>query len=105
MEQTSAENAHHDMSKPTALFVRVEQEYAHGPVSAFQRQVRGEATVLRDHICKKLNNINMERCRCIPKNTPGADWRTLLEIVAADPSREKFEVLLPPLQPFRIVIC
>ena len=32
-------DAHHDSSKAIALFVRDEQEYAHGPVSAFQRQV------------------------------------------------------------------
>jgi hypothetical protein len=30
--------------------------------------------------------------RCIPKDTPGADWRVLLEIVKNDPSREKFNV-------------
>jgi hypothetical protein len=33
-------------------------------------------------------------CRCIPKDTPGADWRVLLEIVKSDPSREKFNVSL-----------
>lgn len=31
------------------------------------------------------------RRSCIPKNTPGADWRVLEEIVKADPSREKFK--------------
>jgi len=45
---------------------------------------------LRDHICKEMNPLNLERCRCIPKNTPGADWRVLLEIVKNDPAREKF---------------
>ena len=29
-------------------------------------------------------------CRCIPKDVPGADWRTLEQIVKEDPSREKF---------------
>ena len=48
--------------------------------------------MLRDHICKEMNPLNLERCRCIPKNVPGADWRVLQEIVAADPSREKYQV-------------
>ena len=62
------------------------------PVSAFQKGIRGRATVLRDHICKEMNALNLERCRCIPKNVPGADWRVLQQIVAQDPSREKYEV-------------
>lgn len=62
------------------------------PVSAFQRQIRGDSAVLRDHICKEMNDLNLERCRCIPKNVPGADWRVLQEIVAADPSRTNFKV-------------
>ncbi|KAF8055388.1 MET1B [Scenedesmus sp. PABB004] len=60
------------------------------PVSAYQRSMRGKATALRDHISKEMNPLNLERCRCIPKETPGADWRVLLEIVKNDPSREKF---------------
>lgn len=63
-------------------------------MSAFQKRIRGGATKLRDHICKEMNALNLERCRCIPKNVPGADWRVLQQIVAADPSREKFQV--PP---------
>lgn len=39
-----------------------------------------------------MNPLNLERCRCIPKNTPGADWRVLLEIVKNDPAREKYNV-------------
>jgi DNA (cytosine-5)-methyltransferase 1 len=39
-----------------------------------------------------MNPLNLERCRCIPKNTPGADWRVLLDIVKNDPAREKFNV-------------
>ena len=62
------------------------------PVSAFQKRIRGGAEVLRDHICKEMNALNLERCRCIPKNVPGADWRVLQQIVAADPAREKFQV-------------
>lgn len=61
------------------------------PVSAFQKRIRNGATVLTDHICKEMNELNLQRCSCIPKNVPGADWRVLLEIVAADPSRETFK--------------
>jgi len=61
-------------------------------VSAFQKRVRGEQTVLKDHICKEMNGLNLERCRCIPKDQPGADWRVLQQIVEKDPSREKFQV-------------
>ncbi len=75
------------------------------PVSAFQAAIRGECTVLRDHICKEMNELNLERCRCIPKGVPGADWRVLQEIVAAQPERATFKAcltfwaLLPPYPP------
>ena len=65
------------------------------PVSAFQKRIRNGAAVLTDHICKEMNELNLERCSCIPKNVPGADWRVLLEIVAADPSRETFKERTP----------
>lgn len=61
-------------------------------MSAFQKAIRGDCTVLHDHICKEMNELNLERCRCIPKNTPGADWRVLQEIVAANPERATFKV-------------
>ena len=63
------------------------------PVSAFQKRIRANASVLKDHICKEMNELNLERCRCIPKGVPGADWRVLQEIVAADPAREKYKVI------------
>ena len=64
-----------------------------GPaVSAFQKKIRGEETELREHICKEMNALNLERCRCIPKEQPGADWRVLQTIVEEDPSREKYQV-------------
>lgn len=69
----------------------VEIAYKGQAVSAFQKRVRGEEVVLRDHICKEMNRLNLERCRCIPKNQPGADWRVLQEIVEKDPSRETYE--------------
>lgn len=61
-------------------------------MSAFQRAIRGEESVLKDHICKEMNALNLERCRCVPKDQPGADWRVLQKIVEEDPSREKFQV-------------
>ncbi|KAG2449363.1 hypothetical protein HYH02_005516 [Chlamydomonas schloesseri] len=79
--------------------------YTSEPVSAFQRAIRGggghgaaaaaaaaagTSTEVRDHVVKAMNALNLERCRCIPKGEPGADWRVLLKIVAEDPSREKF---------------
>ena len=48
--------------------------------------------MLLDHVCKTMNPLNLQRCKCIPVNTPGADWRVLLEITRQDPSREKFQV-------------
>lgn len=68
-----------------------EMSYSGQPVSAFQRNIRGNSTLLTDHISKTMNELNLERCRCIPKNRPGADWRVLEEIVKADPSRELFK--------------
>ncbi|KAI8108585.1 hypothetical protein M9434_006610 [Picochlorum sp. BPE23] len=65
--------------------------YSTPPSSAFQIAVRGNCDVLYDHVCKYMNELNMERCRCIPKNCPGADWRVLEEIVAKDPSRKVFK--------------
>ena len=50
--------------------------------------------MLRDHICKEMNELNLERCRCIPKAVPGADWRVLQEIVDAQPERTLYKVLL-----------
>ena len=48
--------------------------------------------MLRDHICKEMNELNLERCRCIPKDVPGADWRVLQEIVDANPERTLYKV-------------
>ena len=39
-----------------------------------------------------MNELNLERCRCIPKEVPGADWRCLEQLVAQDPAREMFKV-------------
>lgn len=71
--------------------MRAEQEYDKPPASSFQKFIRGDNTVLYDHISKQMNELNLERCRCIPKDVPGADWRELEEIVKADPGREKFK--------------
>jgi len=68
-----------------------EMPYTQTATSAYQRFIRGDNQVLKDHICKEMNELNLERCRCIPKGQPGADWRVLQEIVKADPSREKYK--------------
>ncbi len=39
-----------------------------------------------------MNELNLERCRCIPKEVPGADWRCLEHLVAQDPAREMYKV-------------
>jgi len=66
--------------------------FAGPPISAFQKHIRGENTVLLDHISKEMNELNLERCRCIPKLTPGADWRVLQEIIEAQPERTLYKV-------------
>jgi hypothetical protein len=38
--------------------------YSGPAVSAFQKLMRSKADVLRDHICKEMNDLNLERCRC-----------------------------------------
>eukprot|EP00963_Diacronema_lutheri_P012368 scaffold1724_cov341-Pavlova_lutheri.AAC.44 len=68
-----------------------EVDYTRPPVSEFQALIRGNASTVRDHVCKLMNELNLERCKCIPKNTPGADWRELLRIVEEDPAREWFK--------------
>ncbi len=51
-------------------------QYGDPPVSWFQKQIRGQEMILRDHISKEMNELNLERCKRIPK-CPGADWRSL----------------------------
>eukprot|EP00891_Asterochloris_glomerata_P001829 jgi/Astpho2/1829/fgenesh1_pm.00038_%23_4_t len=57
-----------------------EMQYSGPAVSEFQQFIRGNCNVLHDHISKMMNDLNLERCRNIPKNTPGADWRCLEEL-------------------------
>ncbi|CAH2061426.1 unnamed protein product [Thlaspi arvense] len=52
------------------------KEYRVDPVSWFQKEIRGETKMLTDHICKEMNELNLIRCKKIPKR-PGADWRDL----------------------------
>ena len=66
-------------------------------MSEFQRRVRGGQSVLLDHVCKTMTELNLERCKCIPVNMPGADWRALQELVREDPSRELFKA-----RPYRL---
>ncbi|KAK1440400.1 hypothetical protein QVD17_06226 [Tagetes erecta] len=53
-------------------------EYKSEPISWFQKRIRGDASVLTDHISKEMNELNVIRCKKIPKR-PGADWRDLPE--------------------------
>ena len=68
-----------------------EAKYTKPAASAFQKAIRGNCEVLYDHECKYMNEINLQRCRCIPVGVPGADWRTLEEVVAKDPSKKIFQ--------------
>ncbi|KFK37543.1 dna methyltransferase 2 [Arabis alpina] len=52
------------------------RKYGADPVSSFQKVIRGNTISLTDHICKGMNELNLIRCKNIPKR-PGADWRDL----------------------------
>ena len=69
---------------------RLEMEYTQKPISSFQASIRGSCSVLSDHICKEMNELNFHRCKLIPKNDPTADWRVLQKIVEEDPEQEYF---------------
>ncbi|PKA56742.1 DNA (cytosine-5)-methyltransferase 1B [Apostasia shenzhenica] len=58
-------------SKPTI-------DYGSEPVSWLQKHIRGISVALTDHITKEMNELNLIRCKHIPKH-PGADWRDLPE--------------------------
>ncbi|CAA3027627.1 DNA (cytosine-5)-methyltransferase 1B-like [Olea europaea subsp. europaea] len=51
-------------------------QYKGEPISWFQKKIRGNMEVLKDHIAKEMNELNLIRCQRIPKR-PGADWRDL----------------------------
>lgn len=53
-------------------------QYKSQPISWFQKEIRGDNIALTDHICKEMNELNLIRCKKIPKR-PGADWRDLPE--------------------------
>ncbi|CAM0876888.1 unnamed protein product [Alopecurus aequalis] len=56
-------------SKPTI-------QYGSEPVSWFQKKIRGDSLSLSDHISKEMNELNLIRCKHIPKR-PGCDWHDL----------------------------
>ncbi|KAE8774326.1 DNA (cytosine-5)-methyltransferase 1A [Hordeum vulgare] len=56
-------------SKPTI-------QYGSDPISWFQKKIRGDASSLSDHIAKEMNELNLIRCKHIPKR-PGCDWHDL----------------------------
>lgn len=51
-------------------------QYENEPISWFQKKIRGSMDELIDHIAKEMNELNLIRCKKIPKR-PGADWRDL----------------------------
>ncbi|KAJ6349685.1 hypothetical protein OIU77_007126 [Salix suchowensis] len=51
-------------------------EYGNDPISWFQKKIRVDMAVLTDHISKEMNELNLIRCKKIPKR-PGSDWRDL----------------------------
>ncbi|KAJ4744590.1 Cytosine-specific methyltransferase [Rhynchospora pubera] len=55
---------------------KVTMDYKSDPVSWFQKKIRGNMIALNDHISKEMNELNLIRCKHIPKR-PGADWRDL----------------------------
>jgi hypothetical protein len=83
-------NLQHEVGHNTCC--RHERPYAGEPVSGFQRAIRGKETVLKDHVCKTMNELNMRRCALVPKNTPGADWRAIVLHVRDHPADETFNV-------------
>eukprot|EP00899_Mesostigma_viride_P026525 jgi/Mesvir1/7057/Mv09173-RA.1 len=86
-------------------------KYAVPPVSWFQKMIRGHrdegadggakgvdggiapSEELRDHISKEMNELNVLRCKHIPKRA-GADWRDLPDI-KVKLSNGKEEALIP----------
>ncbi|ESQ32376.1 hypothetical protein EUTSA_v10003514mg [Eutrema salsugineum] len=55
---------------------KTNKEYQADPISWFQKEIRGNMISLTDHICKEMCELNLIRCKRIPKR-PGADWRDL----------------------------
>jgi hypothetical protein len=51
------------MALPLRCRCRDVMPYSGPAVSAFQKLMRSKAEVLRDHICKEMNELNLERCR------------------------------------------
>ena len=47
-------------------------------VSAYQKFIQGDATTkIIDHICKEMNELNLERIRLVPK---GGDWHSIPDV-------------------------
>lgn len=51
-------------------------QYGSEPISWFQKKIRGNTVLLSDHISKEMNELNLIRCKHIPKR-PGCDWHDL----------------------------
>ena len=57
-----------------------EMSYGGDPQSQFQKEMRENSEILRDHICKPMAPLVEARISFIPL-TPGSDWRDLPNIV------------------------
>ncbi|CAN0865136.1 DNA (cytosine-5)-methyltransferase 1 [Linum grandiflorum] len=67
-------------------------EYSNDPVSWYQKQIRANMAVLTDHISKEMNELNLIRCKKIPKR-PGADWRDLPEETITLSNGQKADII------------
>ena len=50
------------------------QDYRYGPISDFQRYVRGQSNIIENHEAPRLATVNLERMKYIPE---GGSWRDL----------------------------
>ncbi|XP_033220801.1 DNA (cytosine-5)-methyltransferase PliMCI-like [Belonocnema kinseyi] len=57
-----------------------EMDYDGEPVSHFQKKIRGNQRVLKDHICKMMAPLVEARMELVPTES-GSDWRDLPNIV------------------------
>merc|ERR1712241_160673 len=71
----------------------VEMSYSKDPESHFQKKIRGDQQVLRDHICKDMSALVEARMDRIPV-APGSDWRDLPNSIVTLKNGEKTRKLV-----------
>merc|ERR1712241_1463006 len=72
---------------------KVEMSYSKDPESHFQKKIRGDQQVLRDHICKDMSALVEARMERIPV-APGSDWRDLPNSIVTLKNGEKTRKLV-----------